>query len=359
MKKILTVWFASLTLVLASCGLNKNNPEEIIKQTQINIINKIQQNVFAQKNVEFNSTLSAKASTPLGSGNWNFVFTGKTSEYTGLVNLAWKINFDVQWQSGSAQISATIITTLKKIYFSLHNLEINIPDPTVQAYASMAKMLENKWFYTQNTQGQVNEAVKNVDFKEIFKKYALFKVKKVIKDRNYQVELNKENLAKIIIEANKQIDPNFTGKYEDIEKQLKDFNVEWNLKIQPDNLHFEFSGNIENYEDKTPIQLTYLENKFKLVLPTVEFNFDVNQENFNGYIFISQANVQIPAKWKIAPTEFNISLNYNQQPIEASLNFDYKIKKLEKVIIPIPENAIDFQKIMETFWAQTPNIEQK
>jgi hypothetical protein len=115
---------------------------------------------------------------------------------------------------------------LKKIYFNLHKLEINIPDPTVQAYASMAKMLENKWFYTQNTQGQVNEAVKNVDFKEIFKKYALFKVEKVIEDRNYQVELNKENLAKIIVEVNKQVDSSFTGKYEDIEKQLKDFNIE-------------------------------------------------------------------------------------------------------------------------------------
>jgi hypothetical protein len=40
-------------MVLASCGMTKNNPEEVIKQTQQNIIQKIENNVFAQKNVSF------------------------------------------------------------------------------------------------------------------------------------------------------------------------------------------------------------------------------------------------------------------------------------------------------------------
>jgi len=33
--------------------MTKNNPEEVIKQTQQNIIQKIENNVFAQKNVSF------------------------------------------------------------------------------------------------------------------------------------------------------------------------------------------------------------------------------------------------------------------------------------------------------------------
>jgi hypothetical protein len=51
---------------------------------------------------------------------------------------------------------------------------------------------------------------------------------------------------------------------------------------------------LEQAEQKTPIQIEYLPTKFKLDLPTILVQTNINNENYQGYILLKQQNLQLP-----------------------------------------------------------------
>ena len=353
MKKIITLFLAGLTtIVLTSCNFNKsNNAEKTIKETQVNIINKIQQNIFAQKNIEYSLNLSTKVITPMWSWELYFLSTGENLGYTWLLNVKWNIKINDINSSSSLQanFSTAIINTLKKFYLNIHQLEINSNDPNIISLTRTIKILENKWLYTDIDQNyQVNQVIKNINIKNLLQKYSLLKVDKIIWDKNYKVELNKKNILNIITEINKQINSNNinynTGDF------LKNFDLTWDLKIQNDKLHFEFSGFIKSDENTIPFQLSYLKNKFKLSLPTIIADFDINWEDFDWYILINSLNIQIPVKGSISPTKFALYIKYDSQPTEILLQLEYKIKKtINKLNFSIPQDSINIKTLLNQF----------
>ncbi len=352
MKKIIASLVIAVTL-LSGCWLKKDSPEEIIKQTQNNIIQKMQKNVLAKKQVQYESNISLDAKSPFWAVNWNVLFTWISTNLTWLVNIDGNINFDIQSakkQSWSAKIDTTLIVTLKKVYFKLSNFELSWLDPSIMMYSNMVKMILNKWFYYENNQQVINSTIKNADFWKILKKYPLFKVKKEIKNRDYLVKLNKKNLEKVIIEINEQVNKNFTWNYDDLKRSLSWFDLEWELNIKSDNLHFTFSWDLRSDTENVSFQLVYLKNKIRLLSPVIEVNFDINNDKYDWYLLINKENIKIPVKWTIWENIFSADVTYKQNWVDITVNLDYKIKKTNQINIKIPDNATDVKDLMKSFW---------
>jgi len=346
MRKKLLVWLIWFSLILAGCG-SKENPEEVIKQTQANLIDHMQDIVFAKKKGEFESKLKVNFSSPIANGKLWLIATGLMNNYTWLINVLWSGDFFYQGLSGSANVWLSFITTLDKIYFKLNHISANLPDPKLNAYLAMIKMAENKWFFTKNTYQTAN--LKTPDFRKELKKYPLFKAEKVIEKYKYQVELDKDNLAKIILDVNKQLNSWANLSLEDVKKQLTWFNVEWLLSIEQDKLHFSFSWYLENITQKVPVKLVYLNNKFRLDLPTLDLNLDKSDDNFNGYLLLKTVGVKLDVSGKLNSEEFDVNLKYNQQPIDALVDFYYKVKEKNNIKIVLPKNAIPFEEVLWGF----------
>ena len=348
MKRKIFIGVLWLSL-LAWCGMKSSNPEEVIKQTQVNISNQMSKLVFAKKKAQYDSNLAIKASMPQWSWELNAVFTWKVDNYTWIVNTDISLWFVVNWMSGSASLNWKVLTTPKNLYFNLAKLDVNFPDPNIMAYVTMAKMMLNKWFVLplQNDTSMTN-AIKSINFKNEIKKYSLFKVKKVIKDRTYDVELDKENISKIIVDINKQIDPKFTWTVSEIKSELWTWNIEWTLSIQSDNLHFSFSGYVVTSNEKMPFKMDYLSDKFMIDLPSVLISLKKDQDKFNWYILIKQANQQLNVSGLLNDSEFKINLGLDNGLVKGSVALTYKAKTIDKVEINIPKNAINLEQAM---WA--------
>ena len=353
MKKKILIWIIWFSLILAGCGM-KENPEEVIKQTQSNLINQMKNIVFAKKKWEFESKLNVKLSSPIANGKLWLFATGLMDNYTGLVNILWSGDFSYQGLSGSANLWLSFVTTLNKIYFKLNYISANLPDPNLNAYLAMIKMIENKWFFIQNKYQTVN--LKTINFQNEFKKYPLFKVEKVIKKYQYKVELNKENLAKIILDINRQLDSWINLSLDGVKKQLTWFDVEWLLSIESDKLHFSFSWYLENITQKVPVKLVYLDNKFRLDLPTLDLNLGKSDDSFNWYLLLKTVGVKLDVSGKLNSEEFDVNLKYNQQPINILVDFYYKIKGKKDINISLPKNAISFEQILWGFGMPTGSL---
>ncbi len=353
MKKYLLFWFIWVSIILWGCG-SKQNPEEIIKKTQVNIINQVQNTVFAKKKWEFDANLKVDVSTPIAKWNANLIFTWLTDNYTWLINLLWSWNASYQWLSGSVNFYLTFITTLNKVYFKLNSLKANLPDPTLNAYLAMVKLIENKWFFLPNKYQSAN--LKYVNFKDEFKKYSLFKVEKVLKDNTFKVEFNKESYAKIIYDVNKQLYSGLDISVNDIKNQLTWFDIEGILSIKSDYLYFEFSWYVENYNQKIPVKLVYLKNKFRLDLPTIDLNLNKNGDSFKWYLLVKTTNVKLDVNWKLNDKEFELSLSYDQNPILAKVYFVYKLYPKVNIKIQLPKNSIPFESVLNNFWWMSPSL---
>ena len=177
----------------------------------------------------------------------------------------------------------------------------------------------------------------------------MFKVEKVIKKYQYKVELNKENLAKIILDINRQLDSWINLSLDGVKKQLTWFDVEWLLSIESDKLHFSFSWYLENITQKVPVKLVYLNNKFRLDLPTLDLNLDKSDDSFNGYLLLKTVGVKLDVSGKLNSEEFDVNLKYNQQPVDALVNFYYKVNKKDNIKIVLPKNAISFEEVLWGF----------
>ena len=352
MKKI-ALWTMFISSVfLASCSLisKKNkNPEEIIKDTQISFIENMQDNVFSKKQVDFDGSLKVNVKSPLGWWNAILTYNGQWSKEQSKVdwNLSW--SFNMQWKSWSVNVSAGAIVTLDKIYLKLSSLKAQLPDPSLQAYISMAQLIINKWFYIKNTWAkskQLTLNLKNVNLKEQFKKYSIFKVNKVIEDKKYSVSLNKDNLANIVYNISKEIDPTFSWTKQDILSNMKEEDLTWVLNIKWDG-YFTFSWNSTNWLEVLPIKIEYLKDSFYIGTKTLIIDINKHGDKFNGTVGIAQAWVTLNIDWKLTKNNFEINISYNKDPVNANVSFIYNAKQIDKIDIKIPEDAVDLQWMIQ------------
>lgn len=357
MKKIALWTMIVSSFFLASCSLvhKKQSPEELIKQTQNNFIESLQNdNVFAKKQAKVDGSLTVNLKSP--SGNWNgvLVYNWKlSSQKVDLdLNLTWSVN--VQWQNYNLDLWTSIITSWNRIYFKLSNFQGQFSDPQLQMLVAMAKMFMNKWFYIDIPKNKywsydsknLSLKLRKIDIKKQFEKYPLFKVNKVIKDKEYEVSLNKENIAYIAYNISKEIDPNFTWTKEQILSWMKEGDIKWVLDIEGDK-YFAFSWNILNGLDKVPFVFKFLKDKFYLKTNGIIIDLDKNDDKFKGKINITQSGIVLNTDWELNDKTFKINLKYNQAPINADLWFTYNAEKLDNVDIKIPENAVKLQQAMQ------------
>lgn len=358
MKKIVLWTIFVYSIFLSSCALttkqNKTqSPEETIKNTQISFINNIQNNVLVAKQAEFDGSLKINVNTP--SAWWNGVlsYTGKWSKEAAQMNLnlSWLLN--VQWLSWNVDLSSNFIITLDKIYIELSKLNIQLPDPQLQAYIAMSKMIMNKWFYVENSKSKISEELyvklKNIDLKKQFEKYTLFKVNKVISDKTYDVSLNKENLSNIIYNISKEITPNFTWTKQEISDSIKEVDIIWVLGIKGDK-YFTFSWNVTNGLNNTSFEFNYLKDKIYLKIQWIIIDLNKNDDKFNGTItlsYIHDIHEKLNIDWKLNENTFELNLWYNKEPINVDINLIYNAKEIDKVDIELPKDAINFQNMIQ------------
>jgi hypothetical protein len=367
MRQKLFILISSLSIVtLSACSLNpvkKESPEEMIKNTQTNVIKAFKSTAIAKQNVDFQANIDASLSTPMWWWKVKLSLAGKSLWYTWDVNLFLNWNFDVKAPkvlSWNIDTSIDLKTTLKNIYIKLSKLDINVSDPQLAMYTAMAKMIENKWIYIENKANPQDIMVyKNLDLEKIFKNNTIFKVNKVLKDNEFEVSLNKDSLAKIIYNAWKQLDKTFSGNIDDIKKDLQNGDIIGNLKIWDDK-YFEFSGNIISSVNKNsvPLLIIYTKNKYKISLSDLfVVDLDRNWDKFTGKINFKNwptGALTLPISGLLNQNEFKLEVSYNQMPINAKVTFDYKInKEIKKLDLQLPSSAVSIE---ELFWWFGPAI---
>lgn len=368
MKKTLLIGLSVGMLLLSGCWMKKAlNPEEVLKETQANVVGKLFSTVFGPGKKEEIGTLTAWLDV-----NWDKIdvkldikwLADLIDENKSAANISGVVNLNTKEVTWKVNVNLEIITTLERLFFRLNSIDVNIPNPSLQAQVSMLKVFLGKWFYldiskkihTSNKAGKEElldkMSLNKVGMKEIeklLKENSLLKVTKVVWKRKYNVKLNHENIAKIIAELS-----NFTWDYEKIKQQLTGFDIDAVINIETDNLHFTLSGYLISEIWKEPFQLVYLKDKFKLELPDFKIDLDLKDSNYKGYVLAwkDMIQIKIPVEWKLSKNEFSFKLSMSQQMNQQSLNFflniDYKAKEIETVEIKIPENAMNIEEAMWT-----------
>ena len=352
-KIILSMLFLSI-LWLSACWFQqkKETPEDVVRQTQSNIIDQLKKIVLAKKKVDYRANLKVNVDTPMWWWNVKINLTGEVDNYTWsiYVNLQWDWKIQNKWWDIKLQWG--LITTTNNIYIRLSELDVNIPDPNIVASVTMAKMFLNKWFYIplpdKYTNSFNNNALNNIDIQKIIKKYDLLKVNKELWKYRYDVSLNKESIKKMIIDINKQINPDFSWNIEDINL---DWDINWVLSIDDSKTYFEFSWNVLTNEQKVPVIVKYLLDKFYIDLPILTIDLDKEWNKFKWYLLIKSTNIKTNISWILTSDKFVLNILYNENPVNVKLDFDYEAKSIWKTNVKIPKDAISYDKMMNLlFW---------
>lgn len=353
MKKI-TLWSIVIlfVVVLFSYFLIKNNnnktPEEILKHTQSNVIENIQGNVFSNKKVDFDGYLKVDVESPFGWWNWTITYKWKWSEEKAKMDLYLTWEFNIQWQSWNIDLSSSFLVTLDKVYMKFSKISATLPDPSLQTYLAMSQMIINKWFYIENKANskQLSKNLIDLDLQEQFKEYSIFKIDNVIEDKKYEVSLHKDNIASIVYNVSKKIEPDFNWTKQEILSNMKNIDLIWVIAIEGDS-YFTFSWSMTNGLETLPFELRYLKNKLYLSMQDIVIDIDKNGDNFSGKVSLNQVWVNVNIDWKLTKETFQLNVSYNQAPIKANANLVYNAKKIDNIDIQIPENATNLQDIMQ------------
>jgi len=186
------------------------------------------------------------------------------------------------------------------------------------------------------------------EVQKIIKKYDLLKVNKELWKYRYDVSLNKESIKKMIIDINKQINPDFSWNIEDINL---DWDINWVLSIDDSKTYFEFSWNVLTNEQKVPVIVKYLLDKFYIDLPILTIDLDKEWNKFKWYLLIKSTNIKTNISWILTSDKFVLNILYNENPVNVKLDFDYEAKSIWKTNVKIPKDAISYDKMMNLlFW---------
>lgn len=359
MKKIILWTMLLSSVLLASCSLTqqkKQTPEDLIKQTQTSFIKSMEDNVFAQKQAKFDGSLKLDVKSPLWWWNAILAYNWQWNHKQANVNLNFSWSANVQWKTGKANLSAKFVVTLDKMYMQLSKLNAQLPDSELQSYIAMAGMIMNKRFYLdllQNKSKQLTLNLRNIDLKAEFEKYSVFKINKEIKDKEYNVSLDKDNLANIAYNVSKALDPTFTWTKQEILTTTKSMDVTWVLNIKWDK-YFTFSWSMINGLQNIPFEIHYLKNKLYIKVKGVIIDITKDGDKFNGTISVTQTNVNLDIDWELNKWTFKLNIWYNKAPINLKLSLIYNAKKIDKLDIIIPKDATDVQIMLQNvMWASS------
>lgn len=373
MRKI-AIWTIILsTFLLASCSLihkkkeqpapdqnmskvtNKKalTPDEILRQTQNNFIDSLENNVFVKEQTKFDGIFKFVVNSNEWQWNGILSYNGEWNKDIAKIDLNFSWSATAQWQSWKVNLYSTFISNSKKIYIKLNKINAQLPDPKLQSYIAMAGMILNKWFYFElpTDNNKLSLKLKKIDIRKHFKKYNIFKVDKIIKDREYEVSLDKKNISSIIYNVSKELNPSFTWTKAQILSGMQNWNLTWVLSIKW-NRYFTFSWNITNKLNVVPFQFKYLDNKFYIKTQGLVVDMDRNNDKFNGTVEFTDQFLKFDVNWKLNKDIFEASIKYDNNSTKVNVDLSYKATKIDKLDIKMPndENAVNLQSVLWWMW---------
>ena len=366
-RKIIAWVLFTSTIVLASCGMKdvtnlwkKETPTDVIKELQTNLVDSIDSTVMWKSKLKWNSNLDINVVSPYWNWDLSVKMISQWVETTWEVNLDLNGSFDVKIPTvltWNVSWKLDVISTLSKIYVNLEKFNITSSNPEFAPYNMLASKILNKWFYIENNVQTQNltKVLAETSFKDELSKYSLLKVTKEISDHKYNVILDKDNLATVIKNISKKIDPAFSGSVEEIKDNLWSGDIVWTLEIENNNKYFTFSWNIVNTDSsKVPFNLSFTKEKIYFAVLWDKFVLDLNRDgdSFKWYTSFNWWNwnsFKLDINWKLTNNEMNLWLSFDNNWILLKINLDWKYEEINNVNISLPENAISIQDLQNGF----------
>lgn len=374
MKKnnLLIKWLILSTILLgvSSCGLKEKTVDQALLENQQSIINNFKWLWLDIKLWEFKSDIKVDFKNELWEWSWklnlDFDYDKDKILSSWDIKAIWSFSgWDDSW---SIDLALSMITTKAKIYAKLNNLWINIwweDSEESKAIMQMAQAYIWKWFHMELPKELVNQYSNNDT--QVFKKftavmtalnkYPLLSVVKEYKNPTFydlDVELNKDNLVKIIKEVNWKIGNWTEINEEELKKSIDNSNFSANIKINRENTdYFVFKMN----------KKSDLSSKIKL--ENSKTNIIFNATEWNNKVDIDLLKSGSKYEWTISSTswentelDWTLSIELWDKSISlgwffnlsdnANLTIESKtsIKELKSVNITEPKESTDFQQAM-------------
>jgi len=398
MKRKLLVWLLFVsTVALASCGvknaaenavskvIQKEKPVDVIKDLQVNLVDSIKSTALGKTDVAGKSNIWLSVLTPWGKGNIWLAMNFESVWYTGNMNLVFTWDFDLrlpQVLTWTFSWKLDVISTLPKSYLKLEDFVIKSSDPQLMMYNSMVTMFKWKWFYVENSpeSQKLTKVLSNLSLKDELSKYSVLKVKKELSKYNYEVSLDKKNIATIVYDISKKVNPDFTGTVADIEKELGSGDIVWVIKIEDNKKYFVFSGNIlepktnnnglfndrvmdnnlssdsqttgsvEDKFNKIPLVVKFTKDKLYFALDGKRFVIDLDKsgDNFKGYISYQDNQLnefKVDLNGKLNAEDFDLFATFEQNWVKVDFKMTWKYKAIKTIDVKIPEDAVSLQDL--------------
>ena len=269
-------------------------------------------------------------------------------------------SFDVQMPEAmtwTINWKLDVISTLNKIYLNLQDFNIKSTNPQLMMYNSFIPMFKWKWFYIENDSQTQNltKVLSNISFKDELSKYSLFKVNKELSEYKYDVSLDKENIATIIYNISKKLDPNFSWNVEQIKNEIWSWDITWVLEIENNKKYFTFSGDVVSPDNiETPLEVKFTEKKIYISIANGNFVLDLDRDwdDFKGYALFkdNQSNeFKLAINWTLSDDSLNLWLVFNENWILVDFKMTWKYKEIDKVDVTIPKDAVSIQDLQNGF----------
>ena len=363
MKKIVLWTLVILTPFLASCGLSKEKPQEVLKQTQVNFANSFNNTLFNTKQWTYNMSIKANVTSPMW--NWNADIKLKW-EWNEKKENKWNanisVNYDFNWQKGDIKADLDYIIAKSKYFYKLNSFISNSQDPRLAALAAYSKNIEWKWLYTPRPDNGYNDDYKKINFVDKLKKYSLFKVNKVLWARKYEVSLDKDNIAQMVYEINQDFKQWTWLTVDKVKSDMTWFDISWVIEIKEDKKHFVFSWNVLNDWKKDKIVFKNLSDKFYFEVNTDnqgKIVLDVNKDGdkFKWTFTITQngQSYVLNISWQLTKKQFDLNISTSINWINANIQTSTSVEEKKDVKIKIPQDAVSLQQLQQQAIEQQSN----
>ena len=365
-KKIIASVLLLSSLSLGACNVKNvtktETPEEVIKELQVNLVDSFKSTVFAKQNAEWNSSLNINAKAPVGKASIDITMDSKQVDSTWEANIDLNGSFDFnigQALSWDFAWKIKLISTFEKLYVNLEDFNIKSSNPQLAMYNTVVSMMKGKWFYipADPQSKQLSKVFKSISLKDELKKYNIFKVNKKLADYKYDVSIDKKNLANIVYDISKKIDPSYTWTVNDIEKQLQ-WDIKGILSVEENKKYFTLSGDLIFADNsKVPFVLEHTEKKFLVNINNSSFVLDLDKDgdNFKGYALFKNQQAEefkFTIDGLLNSDTFKSNLNFNENGITVDVTVKTTLKDIDKVNITIPKDAVPLSELQKQLWGR-------
>lgn len=358
MKKIIIWTLMCSSLLLTSCSIRQEakSPEDILKQTQSNLIDSSQKTVLSKQTWEFDWDIKFDAELPNWKAKWSMSFSWKWDNKNASINVWLKSEIDAEWKKLKIDWLFDMVVTLEKLYINLSKADIETSDPNLWMITPFIKSFTWKWFSVDNDKDSIklSRSIANLKIDEKFKKTPFFKIDKVISDREYEISLNKENIKNFIVEVNDWLKSNKLTDEDkaQISKGLEGVDVNGTIKIEKDNKHFSYKWTLSiDWKSKEEFEVKFNTDKFYLKGANVVLDLNRDGDKFEWTASVNIWNWMtetVDLNWELGNDKLVLDVNYNKKPMMIKVSIVYNMKA-SKVEIKIPEQSEDLQAMMWQF----------